>query len=166
MIAFDVPATAGELDELRWVLAEQHSCSTLYVGACRACAQARTARAPRLAPSTTMATNSPASGPARRGSGSLVAVGTTAVRVTGVRHRDCCPMGDPWAPNAGTEMSAWVRTDDGWRHRPWFKVAINAILRAVQTSRRPARLFVLATVCEDGDPPRILGYRFRRVLHR
>jgi hypothetical protein len=63
-------------------------------------------------------------------------------------------------------MSAWARrADGGWAHRPWFKVAINTVLRLLQPRRRPARLLVLATVCDDGDPPRVNGYRLRRVLH-
>lgn len=47
-------------------------------------------------------------------------------------------------------------------HRPWFKVLINTVLRFFQTRRRPARLFVLASLF-DGD--RLVGYRFARVLH-
>jgi hypothetical protein len=50
----------------------------------------------------------------------------------------------------------------GPQHRPWFKVATNAVLRALQTRRRPARLLVLASVFE-GDL--LVGYRFARVLH-
>lgn len=63
-------------------------------------------------------------------------------------------------------MTAWIRDGDRWLHRPWFKVAINTVLRAMQTRHRPAHLLVLASVCDDGDPPRVTGYRFRRVLHR
>ena len=47
-------------------------------------------------------------------------------------------------------------------HRPWFKVAINGVLRFFQTRKRPARLFVLASLFE-GD--RLVGYCFCRVLH-
>jgi hypothetical protein len=47
-------------------------------------------------------------------------------------------------------------------HRPWFKVAVNAALRAFQTRRRPARLLVLASVFEGR---RLVGYGFARVLH-
>ncbi len=53
-------------------------------------------------------------------------------------------------------------------HRPWFKVAINTVLRAVQTRRRPAELLVLVSLFDGtGDDPtaRCVGYRFRRVLH-
>lgn len=65
----------------------------------------------------------------------------------------------------------WVRIADGcWRHAPWWKVAINKVLRFFQTRRRPARLLVLATVCDethesDDVPPRATGYALRRVLH-
>lgn len=64
-------------------------------------------------------------------------------------------------------VGAWYRAEDGeWRHAPWFKVAINAVLRFFQTRKRPARLFVLATRCtKEGDPPRVLGYQFQRVRH-
>lgn len=48
-------------------------------------------------------------------------------------------------------------------HRPWFKVAINAALRLLQTRRRPARLLVLASIFEG---ERCVGYRFARVEHR
>lgn len=47
-------------------------------------------------------------------------------------------------------------------HRPWFKVAINTVLRFCQTRRRPARLFVLVSIF-DGE--RLTGYRFGRVTH-
>lgn len=64
----------------------------------------------------------------------------------------------------------WQRTPDGWRHRPWWKVAINTVLRAVQTKRRPARLWVVATRCteiadESGPPPDVLGYKLCKVTH-
>lgn len=47
-------------------------------------------------------------------------------------------------------------------HRPWFKVAINTALRFVQTRRRPAKLFVLASVFEG---ERLVGYKFTWVTH-
>lgn len=61
----------------------------------------------------------------------------------------------------------WARRDDGsWMHRPWWKRWLNTALRAVQTSERPARLVVIATVCDEStEPPRVLGYAFRRVMH-
>lgn len=64
----------------------------------------------------------------------------------------------------------WRYTDSGWRHRPWWKVAINAVLRFAQP-RGPGRKLVIATQCESGDdadptnPPRAVGYRLRRVMH-
>lgn len=48
-------------------------------------------------------------------------------------------------------------------HRPWFKVAINTVLRALQTRRRPARLLVLASMLDDGGV--VIGYVFCRVTH-
>lgn len=38
---------------------------------------------------------------------------------------------------------------EGWRHRPWWKVAINTVLRALQ--RGPDK-FVIATVCINESP--------------
>lgn len=65
-------------------------------------------------------------------------------------------------------MSAWLWTADGWRHRPWWKVAINTILRVFQPQ---ARKWVVYTVTDPppddpAHPPRVLGYGFGRVLHR
>jgi hypothetical protein len=40
-LAFEVPETARDLAELRWMLTERHVCGTTYVGGCRGCAQAR-----------------------------------------------------------------------------------------------------------------------------
>lgn len=68
-------------------------------------------------------------------------------------------------------MSDWVSYGPGlWRHRPWWKVAVNTFLRFVQTRKRPARLLVVATKCEDDPddgekPPVVTGYALRRVLH-
>lgn len=47
------------------------------------------------------------------------------------------------------------------------------MLRVFQTKKRPARLLVLATICErtpfsvedDSVPPKVAGYKFKRVLH-
>ena len=62
-------------------------------------------------------------------------------------------------------MGAWVRHGDRWLHRPWFKVLINTVLRWLQPG--VSRKFVLYSITtEDGDPPRVLGYGFGRVLHR
>jgi len=64
-------------------------------------------------------------------------------------------------------MSAWIEYVPGeWSHKPWFKVAINTVLRALQTRRRPARLFVMYTRCDESTrPPTVLGYGFGRVTH-
>lgn len=66
----------------------------------------------------------------------------------------------------------WVSYAPGcWRHRPWWKRAINSVLRFFQTRRRPARLLVVATQCaldhagEEDEPPEVLGYTISRVLH-
>jgi hypothetical protein len=40
-LAFDVPRVRGELAALRVSYSEPHNCYTAYIGACRACAQAR-----------------------------------------------------------------------------------------------------------------------------
>lgn len=65
----------------------------------------------------------------------------------------------------------WVHhVDGGWRHRPWWKVAANRLLRFVQP-RGPGYKVVIATLCEGGDdsdptnPPRARGYVLRRVMH-
>lgn len=64
-------------------------------------------------------------------------------------------------------MSAWHRSGDQWAHRPWFKLAINTVLRALQTRERPARLFVMYTRCDERTrPPTVLGYGFGFVTHR
>ena len=68
---------------------------------------------------------------------------------------------------------AWVRYDAGWgwAHRPWWKVAINTVLRLVQPGVR--RKWVIFTRCEAGReldhapvPPRVLGYGFGQITHR
>jgi hypothetical protein len=61
---------------------------------------------------------------------------------------------------------SWRRNPDGsWNHRPWWKVAINTVLRWFQpfTDRK----WVVYTVStEGGEPPTTLGYGFGRILHR
>lgn len=59
----------------------------------------------------------------------------------------------------------WVRSADGWAHRPWWKVAVNTVLRLLQPGLE--RKLVVATVCEQaGDaPPVVVGYRLQRVRH-
>ena len=65
-------------------------------------------------------------------------------------------------------MSDWARDGNEWRHRPWWKVAINTVLRWLQPG--VARKLVIYTVTDtdtdcDGTHPRVLGYGFGRVLH-
>jgi hypothetical protein len=66
------------------------------------------------------------------------------------------------------QVGAWHQGADGrWSHRPRCKVLINAVLRWLQpwTDRK----FVVYTRCATdeapGEPPRVLGYGFGRVLH-
>lgn len=53
----------------------------------------------------------------------------------------------------------WERTPDGdWLHRPWWKVAINTVLRAIQPR---TRAYLIYTKCDDDtEPPTVLGYGF------
>lgn len=54
-------------------------------------------------------------------------------------------------------------------HRPWFKVAINTVLRFLQTRRRPASMFVMVSYFDgpsDDATARCVGYGFRRILHQ
>lgn len=59
----------------------------------------------------------------------------------------------------------WARTTDGrWLHRPWWKVAINTVLRRLQPGVE--RKWVVYTVTSvDGDPPVVHGYGFGRIRH-
>ena len=64
---------------------------------------------------------------------------------------------------------SWLRHEHGWAHRPWWKVAINTVLRLVQP--RVRRKWVVYTRCEGGPqsrtaPPTVLGYGFGRIDHR
>lgn len=62
----------------------------------------------------------------------------------------------------------WIEVDGKIRHRPWWKVAINTVLRAVQTKRRPAKIWVIATRCactHPGEPHRVIGYTLAKVEH-
>lgn len=60
---------------------------------------------------------------------------------------------------------SWQRADDGrWLHRPWWKVAINTVLRALQPRRRWKWVLYTRTT-RDGDPPTVLGYGFGRIEH-
>ena len=59
-------------------------------------------------------------------------------------------------------MSAWSFVDGAWLHRPWWKVAINTVLRAVQPQRRK---WLIYSRCFGGgvEPPICVGYGFGRV---
>lgn len=60
-------------------------------------------------------------------------------------------------------MSFFRRDDGEWGHRPWWKVAINTVLRWFQPSPRK---WVIATICDDStSPPTVVGYTFRRIHH-
>ena len=45
----------------------------------------------------------------------------------------------------------WVRTSAGWLHRPWWKVAINGLLRRLQP--HTPNKWVVYTVCTTPDDP-------------
>ena len=63
-------------------------------------------------------------------------------------------------------MSVWRRNPDGsWNHRPWWKVAINTVLRLVQRGR-PTNWLVYTRSTVDGEPPAVLGYGFGRIPMR
>ena len=73
-----------------------------------------------------------------------------------------------WLPFWRRGLSGWWWTGGRWLHRPWWKVAINTVLRAFQPWPRK---LVIYTKCERGPedpdrPPRVLGYGFGLVLHR
>jgi len=61
---------------------------------------------------------------------------------------------------------AWVNDLGKWLHRPWWKVAINTVLRAVQPTRPGARPWLVVSICESdraGERPRCLAFSFTRV---
>lgn len=59
----------------------------------------------------------------------------------------------------------WEFADGRWMHRPWWKVAINTALRAVQ--RKRSKKLVIATISTQlGSPPRVLGYKLAFVEHK
>ena len=76
-------------------------------------------------------------------------------------------------------MNHWVHHEHGWNHRPWWKVAINTVLRLLQPWVR--RKWVIYTrtsqwipVSIEGgrfssagppDHPKVLGYGFGRIDH-
>lgn len=61
--------------------------------------------------------------------------------------------------------SNWVMTDAGWRHRPWWKVAINAALRKIQKGRQSQ--WLIATKAAGSDlftcEPVAIGYCLTKV---
>ena len=58
----------------------------------------------------------------------------------------------------------WVFVAGAWRHRPWWKVAINTVLRALQPHTK--KKIVIYTRCDDTcDPPRVIGFGIGRVTH-
>lgn len=61
--------------------------------------------------------------------------------------------------------SRWVMTDAGWRHRPWWKVAINSALRFVQRGRKHQWLIATkAKVYASPDRhPDVEGYSFELI---
>ena len=64
-------------------------------------------------------------------------------------------------------MTSWAWTEDGWRHRPWWKVAINSLLRAVQR-RGEGRKLVVFTRCGPDPafgPPTVRGYGIGFIYH-
>lgn len=59
-------------------------------------------------------------------------------------------------------MREWVLGPCGWRHRPWWKVAINTVLRVFQPQKRK---LVIYTRCAAGEPPSVVGYGIGLVTH-
>lgn len=59
----------------------------------------------------------------------------------------------------------WEKVDGKWLHRPWWKVAVNTVLRRFQ--RKRSKKLVIATISTIvGEPPRVLGYKLAFVEHR
>lgn len=63
----------------------------------------------------------------------------------------------------------WHFVDGRWLHRPWWKVAINTLLRLVQPW--PNKFVVCTWIEPTSWPdrpdrcPQAIGFGFRRVLH-
>lgn len=61
--------------------------------------------------------------------------------------------------------SDWVMTESGWRHRPWWKVVINTVLRKIQS--RSDRPILIATLTDNpsvyAGEPEATGYKLCRV---
>ncbi len=60
---------------------------------------------------------------------------------------------------------SWVRTERGWRHAPWWKRAINTVLRTLQPrSGRPVLVYTIADVnAPASEPPRVIAYGIGRI---
>ena len=63
-------------------------------------------------------------------------------------------------------MANWKRLPNGgWNHRPWWKVAINTILRLLQ--RGPVKWVIYtetpAIDPADPNPPKVIRYGFGQV---
>jgi hypothetical protein len=61
---------------------------------------------------------------------------------------------------------AWFHDGEDWRHRPWWKVAINKVLRALQPWPRKVVVYSRCIVPADGSRPRAIGFGIGPVLHR
>jgi len=61
--------------------------------------------------------------------------------------------------------SNWVMTDAGWRHRPWWKVAINTALRKIQKGRKSQWLVATKAIDQElaAGKPVTIGYCLARV---
>ena len=63
----------------------------------------------------------------------------------------------------------WEHANGAWLHRPWWKVAINTVLRALQPWPRK---LVIYTRCEHNgqlEPARVweaVGYGIGKVMHQ
>ena len=64
----------------------------------------------------------------------------------------------------GRARCGWCLSGGRWLHRPWWKVAVNTILRWLQPGI-VCKWVVYTRTTIDGDPPRVLGYGFGRVKH-
>lgn len=61
--------------------------------------------------------------------------------------------------------SDWAFRNGQWLHRPWWKVAVNTVLRLFQP--QPYK-YVIYTNCIDreNERPIAIGYGFGRILHQ
>lgn len=61
-------------------------------------------------------------------------------------------------------MPQWVNHGGGkWSHRPWWKVAVNTILRSFQPQAHKWVVFTCAD--KTTTPPIAVGYGFGRIFH-